>query len=152
MAKNSICHRAAPLGAWGHMESGSRTPVAGAVCQAWSLSCQPCLAPTGSVHGRLNTTLAAASGPGEHTHLWKLCSRDPLQPLETHCRTGKSLLRGVQDLSEQGLQRAAPAGWQPQQGWAEGHCHLQKFICLEITQHKKDGKLLRPPLHPPTTT
>lgn len=27
----------------------------------------------------------------------------------------------------------------------------QKFVCWEITQHGRDGKLSRPPLHPTTT-
>lgn len=28
----------------------------------------------------------------------------------------------------------------------------QKFVCWEITQHRKDGRLSRPPLCPPTAT
>lgn len=63
-----------------------------------------------------------------HT-FWKLCSGDAFQPFETHCRAGKSLLCRVQDLFEQGHQKVTSPGWHPQQGEAEGHCHLPKLIC-----------------------
>lgn len=40
-------------------------------------------------HRQLDTTLATAPGPGEHTHFQKQCSGDVFQPLETHCRAEK---------------------------------------------------------------
>lgn len=73
----------------------------------------PAVSGTHRLCRQLDTVLAAAPGPGEHTHFWNLCSGEVFQPLETHCRgwkklSLKALLRQVLDFSEGHLCRLAP--------------------------------------------